>query len=380
MKLCCRMFITACLAAGLALAGCAPEPASVLEASSRNFGARLAPSNEVPTEFSRTRSASISAIGDVLIHGTVYQDAKTADSYDFNPMFEGVAPFLSQSDITIANSESLIGGSGIGVSTYPSFNSPFEVGDAMKNAGVDIVSMANNHTLDRGETAIRNALGHWRSLGILTTGAFLSQKDKDHGVSLSKNGITFSFLSYTYGTNGVETPRGKEYLVQRIDKERIRQDLAIARAESDIVVLSLHFGVEYETMPNAEQIELAHFSAEHGADVILGHHPHVLQPAQWIQASDGRKVFAVYSLGNFLSGQDVLERKIGGIVHITAIKTEKAGSESIMLADPAFTPTFVENTDLKDFQVKLLKTVDPKLNEATKRHIARWMPEMEFQE
>lgn len=363
---------------GLALTGCAPEQAAVLEMSTSNFGTRAAPSNIITTELSRTRTASISAIGDVLIHGTVYKDAQTAGGYDFNPMFEKVTPFLSQSDITVANSESIIGGSEIGVSTYPSFNSPYEVGDAMKNAGIDIVSMANNHTLDRGVKAIENAITYWGSIGVKHTGSYLSAAQEDEVTTITKNGITFSFLSFTYGTNGVLTPAGKDYLVKRIDKDVIQRDLAQARAQSDVVVLSLHFGVEYENMPNAEQIDLAHFSADNGADIIIGHHPHVLQPAEWIEASDGRKAFAVYSLGNFLSGQDVLERKIGGILHLEVEKTENADGKTITLKEPAFTPTFVRNTNLRNFEVDLLKNVDANLNEAAKEHMSTWVPEMSF--
>ena len=366
------------MVSSMALAGCATEQAAVLDASSSNLGTRSAPSNIIPAEITRTHTASISAIGDVLIHGTVYEDAQTADGYDFDPMFEKVVPYLSQSDITVANSESIIGGSDIGVSTYPSFNSPYELGDAMKNAGIDVVSMANNHTLDRGVKAIENAINYWHSIGIKHTGSYLSAEQRNDITTITKNGITFSFLSFTYGTNGVKTPAGKEYLVKRIDKDVIQKDLALARAQSDVVVLSLHFGVEYENMPNAEQIDLAHFSADNGADIIIGHHPHVLQPAQWIEASDGRKAFAVYSLGNFLSGQDVLERKIGGILHLTVEKTENAEGQTIALKEPAFTPTFVRNTNSRDFEVDLLKNVDADLNDAAKDHMSTWVPEIEF--
>lgn len=145
----------------------------------------------------------MSAVGDILIHGTLYGDARTESGYDFTPMFNKVQPFLASSDIAFANSESIIGGSEIGVSTYPSFNSPFEVGDAMKEAGIDVVAMANNHTLDRGRRAIENALGHWRKLGVVTTGSYLSADEREAIPTIERNGIVFSFLSYTYATNGI---------------------------------------------------------------------------------------------------------------------------------------------------------------------------------
>ncbi len=378
MKASHRIVLTSLLFLLFTLTGCVQEEVLNTEKTAGSFEFRTAPTTIIPAEISRTRIASISAIGDVLIHATVYTDAQTEDGYDFNPMFEKVKPFLSQSDITIANSESIIGGSEIGVSTYPSFNSPYEVGDAMKDAGVDIVSMANNHTLDRGVRAIENAISHWQSIGIKHVGSYLSDEAKNEITTMTKNDITFSFLSYTYGTNGIRTPSGKDYLVNRIDKKAIQEDLAKARKASDVVVLSLHFGNEYEALPNAEQIDLAHFSALHGADIIIGHHPHVLQPAEWIETMDGRQAFVVYSLGNFLSGQNVLERKIGGILHLDVEKTENADGTTFVIKNPAFTPTYVRNTNERDFEVDLLKNVDSNWNEAAKQHMATWVPEMKF--
>ncbi len=370
--------ITILLIANMALAGCVADQVAFSESASSNFGDRTAPADVVPAEIKRVHTVSLSAIGDVLIHATVYNDAQTENGYDFNPMFEKVQPFLSRSDITIANSESIIGGSDIGVSTYPSFNSPYEVADAMKNAGIDIVSMANNHTLDRGVKAIENAVTYWHSIGIKHSGAYLSAAEQKEITTITKNDITFSFLSFTYGTNGILTPAGKDYLVKRIDKNEIREDLAEAKAVSDVVVLSLHFGVEYEAMPNAEQIDLAQFSADNGADIIIGHHPHVLQPADWLDTADGRKAFVVYSLGNFLSGQNVQERKIGGIVHLDVEKTENVDGTTFAIKNPAFTPTYVRNTNERDFEVDLLKNVDSNWNDEAKKHMSTWIPDMKF--
>lgn len=342
------------------------------------FEARKMP--VVPKEFRQTRTASLSAIGDILLHSTVYNAAKTENGYNFDPMFEKVKPFLEASDITIANSESIIGGSEIGVSTYPSFNSPFEIADTLKNVGVDVVAMTNNYTLDRGVTAIENAINHWDEIDIAHTGSSLSQEDSTEITTLTANDITFSFLSYTYGTNGIPTPAGKDYLVNRIDKEKIKQGLVKAGEQSDIVVLNLHFGDEYQPMPNESQIDLAHFSAEHGADIILGHHPHVLQPAEWIQTSDGGKAFAIYSLGNFLSGQDELPRQIGGILHINVEKTIGPNSTEVTVKEPSFTNTIVRNWNYRDFELDLLKNANPKLNDETKEHMSTWIEDLEFVE
>ncbi|RLQ91545.1 CapA family protein [Planomicrobium sp. Y74] len=329
-------------------------------------------------DFSRTRTVSLSAIGDILIHGTVYDSAQTPDGYDFDPMFEKVKPYLEQSDITVANSESIIGGSDIGLSSYPSFNSPFEVGDALQNAGVDVVAMANNHTLDRGTAAIENAINYWDQIGMQRTGSYLSEEERDQVSVRTVNGITFSFLSYTYGTNGIPTPAGKEYLVNRIDKELIRKDLQHAKEHSEVAVLSLHFGDEYQPLPNEYQIDIARFAAENGADIILGHHPHVLQPPEWIETSDGREVFVIYSLGNFLSGQNEISRQIGTILTIDVEKKTGPDSTEISIQNPSFTNTFVKNKDYSWFEIDLLKNVHPDLNEQVKSHLSTWVSDLEF--
>ncbi|MCM3611899.1 CapA family protein [Planococcus sp. MERTA32b] len=361
----------------LLLAGCIATgiPAAPVSADTLFESRKTTPA--IPG-FSRTRTASLSAVGDILIHSKVYDSAKTNDGYDFVPLFEKVKPYLEKSDITIANSESIIGGAGIGLSSYPSFNSPFEVGDALKDSGVDVVSMANNHTLDRGIPAIENAINYWDELGMERTGSYLSAEERDQITLMTVNDISFSFLSYTYGTNGIPTPSGKDYLVNRIDKELIKSDLQQADEQSEVVVLSLHFGDEYQPLPNEYQTGLAEFAAENGADIILGHHPHVLQPPAWIETSDGRKVFVIYSLGNFLSGQNEIPRQIGTIFTIEAEKKIGPDSSEITIKNPSFTNTFVKNRDYSWFEIDLLKNVNPDLNEEVKSHLSTWINDLQF--
>lgn len=372
----CLVYISALLSV-LLLAGCIATkiPAAPVSADIVFEARKTTPA--IPG-FSRTRTASLSAVGDILIHGTVYNSAKTDDGYDFDPMFGKVKPYLEKSDITVANSESIIGGAGIGLSSYPSFNSPFEVGDALKNAGVDVVAMANNHTLDRGISAIENAASHWDAIGMMRTGSYLSEEERDQIPIMTVNDITFSFLSYTYGTNGIPTPAGKDYLVNRIDKELIKSDLQHAASHSEVVVLNLHFGDEYQPLPNNYQKDIAHFAAENGADIILGHHPHVLQPPAWIETSDGRQVFVIYSLGNFLSGQNEIPRQIGTIFSIEVEKKIGPDSSELTLKNPSFTNTFVKNKDYSWFEIDLLKNVHPDLNEEVKSHLSTWINDLEF--
>ncbi|WP_339145984.1 MULTISPECIES: CapA family protein [unclassified Sutcliffiella] len=310
----------------------------------------------IKTEKAFRTEATISAVGDLLIHSTVYNAAKTGEnSYNFNPMLERVKSHLQETDISIANQETIIGGTEIGLSNYPSFNSPFEVADALQEAGVDIVSIANNHTLDRGEKAIMNAINHYETIGMEYVGGYKSNEDKARLRTISKNGIEFSFLSYTYGTNGIPIPEGKEFFVNLIDREAIKRDVEEAKQNSDVVVVAMHWGVEYILFPNSEQEELADFLAEIGVDIVIGHHPHVLQPMKFIERPDGKKMFVVYSLGNFLSGQKDDYKDIGGILQLHVEKFVDGKEKKIDIKVDDFIPTYVSQVDPTRYHVVPLK-------------------------
>ncbi|WP_060663633.1 CapA family protein [Bacillus sp. CHD6a] len=330
--------------------------------------------------------ATLSAVGDLLIHSTVYNAAKTGEnSYNFNPMLDKVKSYLLETDISIANQETIIGGTEIGLSNYPSFNSPFEVADALKEAGVDIVSIANNHTLDRGEKAIMNAINHYETIGMEYVGGYKSNEDKARLRTLSKNGIEFSFLSYTYGTNGIPVPERKEFFVNLINREAIKKDVEEAKQNSDVVVVAMHWGVEYILYPNSEQEELADFLAEIGVDIVIGHHPHVLQPMKFMERPDGGKMFVVYSLGNFLSGQKDDYKDIGGILQLHVEKTVNGPESKIDIKVDNFIPTYVSQINPTKYHVVPLKDAAsfgfPQAeakNEEMMKHMYQWLQEDEI--
>ncbi|HHY73328.1 MAG TPA: CapA family protein [Bacillus bacterium] len=324
-------------------------------------------------------TATLVGIGDILIHGIVYKDAQIGTSYNFKPMLAQVKPYIERADIAFANQETMIGGAQLGLSTYPTFNSPFEVGDALKDAGVDIVSMANNHTLDRGEKAIQNAIQHWNKIGMAYTGSFSSEDDKQIIRTLKANDITFSFLAYTYGTNGIPVPNGKPYLVNLINLENMKKEIAEAKSISDVVVVSVHFGNEYQRQPSDQQKQLVKELANAGANIILGHHPHVLQPTDWIERDDGQKTFVIYSLGNFLSGQKGIYKEIGGILQVDVEKTVGGNGVEIEIKNPAFLPTIVTKTSASKYTVVPLKNVyntDSSIYKDIYHHMTQWMPEL----
>ncbi|MCM3764641.1 CapA family protein [Neobacillus niacini] len=288
-----------------------------------------------------TPKITVAAIGDILIHSPLYRDAFNGANYDFNPMFEQVKPLLQNPDILTANQESLLGGVELGLSGYPKFNSPHQVADALKENGVDIVSTANNHTLDRGEKGIRSETAYFNSIGLPYVGSFTDAADQKTLRIIEKNGIRLAFLSYTYGTNGISVPKGKDYLVNVINRERMAQEIDRAKAEADVVIMSIHWGIEYQRNPTNQQKELANFLANKGVDIIFGSHSHVLQPMEWIQRDDGRKTFVVYSLGNFLSAQTGQYKDIGGIASVDIALDKSAAATMVELTNPVFYPTYV---------------------------------------
>ncbi|KAB8137970.1 CapA family protein [Gracilibacillus oryzae] len=337
-----------------------------------------------------TKTIQIAAIGDLLIHDRVYNTAKTEAGYNFLPMFENVQKYLKEPAITIANQETITGGTDIGLSSYPRFNSPFELAANLQEIGVDLVTMANNHTLDRGEIAINNSIQYYEKIGMEYTGSFKNKNDQERiRVIETEEQISVAFLSYTYGTNGIAVPEGKDYLVNLIDRNQIKKDIEIAQKKADVTVVSYHFGEEYERYPNQTQKQLAQFAADLGVDVVIGHHPHVLQPMEWVEGENGDRTLVAYSLGNFLSGQDKLYRRIGGIFQFAVEKEIHQGKETIQVHSPSFLPTFVDY-DLEDgrmtnFSIMPLSEVtDKQLPDSDEHfieidnHMKQWLPELEI--
>jgi poly-gamma-glutamate capsule biosynthesis protein CapA/YwtB (metallophosphatase superfamily) len=307
------------------------------------------PTLEIGKEF--TEKITVGAVGDILMHDTVYKDAYNGIKYNFDPIFQNVNSLLEKPDILTANQESMLGGIELGVSTYPSFNSPHEVADALVHTGVDIVSTANNHTLDKGERGVDSEAHYLDSIGLPHVGSFLNEQDRHKLRILDKNGIKLAFLSYSYGTNGIPVPDGKDFLVNLINRDIMKEEIHRAKKEADVVVMSIHWGNEYQRIPTAEQKDLATFLANEGVDIIFGSHPHVLQPMEWIKNPDGRKTFVIYSLGNFISGQVRDYKDIGGLATVDITKHVSEKGNTIELANPVFYPTYVSSQNEKTYRV-----------------------------
>ena len=276
--------------------------------------------------------ASMVMVGDALIHGTVYGTAHryaNYNGYDFKPMLEHIKERVKDYDLAYYNQETILGGTELGLSTYPLFNSPYEVGDAFIDAGFNLVSLATNHTIDKGEKGVLNSRNYWNQQpDVLAAGSYSSFEERDKVVIKEVNGIKYAFLSYTTYTNGLIVPTGKEYLVNVYDEDLIKEEIARYRDQVDLLMVAMHWGTEYMTYPTNEQKEISEYLASLGVDLIIGCHPHVIEPIEYIDDT-----LVIYSLGNFISSQIGVERLTGLMLSLNIKKEEYHGKTTISFED-----------------------------------------------
>ena len=290
---------------------------------------------EVQVEVNTTSQTKISLVmvGDALIHSSVYNDAYDNGVYDFTSILEYIKPIVSNYDLAFYNQETILGGTSIGLSDYPSFNTPWEFGDAMLDAGFNIVNLATNHTLDRGTTGVEKSCEYWNSKKdeILFAGSYCNEEDADEIKIFEKNDITYTLLSYTYGTNGISVPEGKEYMVSLYSDEKAKSDIEKVRDKVDLLLVSMHWGLEYQTVPTSEQQRQAQYLADLGVDIVIGTHPHVIEPVTFIDDT-----LVIYSLGNFISAQQTnndYNTMVELMTSIDIVKTTKNGTSEIELTN-----------------------------------------------
>ncbi len=265
--------------------------------------------------------AKIFMVGDALIHWGVYNDALQSDgSYDFKPQLEYIKPIASKYDLAYYNQETVLGGTELGVSSYPRFNTPQEEGDAFVDAGFNMVSLATNHTMDKGEAGVLNSVAYWKKHpDVAVSGQWSSAEERTASVAkvYEKNNIKYAFISYTIWTNGLETPVGKEYLNNVYSPEKAKADIESVRDKVDFVIVAMHWGTEYSLRTDSKQDEIAAYLSNLGVDLIIGAHPHVVQTVEYI---NDNKTFVVYSLGNFISDQLKVENYVGLAMEVTLKK------------------------------------------------------------
>ena len=363
-----KKFLTICLLLAIAVCTVAYGP-KLYQKFKNNPGATIPkivePKEEKPKKI--VEKVSVIATGDALIHSGVYKDAWDGSDYDFSKQLEYIEPIVKQYDIAYYNQETIFGGADLGYSNYPLFNTPSHLGIDMQEAGFNMVSMATNHSLDKGERGAINAINFWKEqTNVLTAGMYLSEEERNEDRIFEKNGITYTMLNYTYGTNGLRRPAGKDYLVNvwttandaeyESYKEIVKQDIERVRDKVDILFVAMHWGVEYTHTPTKYEEDMAKFLAENGVDVIIGAHPHVIQPLAKINDT-----LVIYSLGNMISAQNGEMKLVGMLASFDITKTTENDESTIVIDNVGVDLTWTYyNGSYRGFKVVPFSVMDDK--------------------
>ena len=302
---------------------------------------------------------TMTAIGDTLCHNTQYWDAYNSSTkqYDFSYVYDDIKDYTSSADITIGSLETTFAGEDRGYSNYPVFNSPDSLATGLKDIGVDVISLAGNHALDYGYSGICRTIDVLDNVGISHLGTYKSAEDQDKILIKDVKGVKIAFINYTYGTNGIPVPSDKPYCLNLIDKDLISKQIKQAKEQNvDMIVACMHWGTEYKTSANDEQKELADFLFKSGVDIILGNHPHVLEPMEkkTITLDDGstKDVFVVYALGNFTADQRAEITRDSAILNLDITKDSDG---KILINKVSYVPIYMyKNSASKVHKFKIL--------------------------
>ncbi len=306
---------------------------------------------------------SFIAAGDNLVHEAVYTFAETLAArengkygdYYFIPMYDGVKKVVQNADLAMINQESQICTSPFKVSGYPRFIAPPAIGDAVMDAGFDVIVTANNHMLDNGDEALLNTVGYWKNKPVITVGTDTSEKDSDDIAVFEKDGFKIAILAYTDVINHCDdlddVEKASKYAKYTYyNSDTAQQQLKKANKIADFVIVSMHWGEEDEFDVNSTQKGIAKDLSKWGADAIIGHHPHVVQPIEWIE-TDGRKTLCVYSLGNFVSTMLYARNMVGMMVSFDIVTNDGEPYIANVKAIPTVT-NYVDHPTKEDLKYR----------------------------
>ena len=336
---------------------------------------QLPPQEVVVPEIIPNTQVRLVGVGDNLIHEALYSQASRRAGgigYDFELAYQNVQDIIASADIASMNQETLMADK-YPPSAYPMFNSPSELGHHMTDIGFDVINQANNHVFDKGEQGVLETIDFWKTQDIAFTGVYENEADYEQIRTITQHDIIFSFIGMTQFTNGLSLPQNSDViLMQTEDEQRIQERIEQAKTISDIVVVNVHWGIEYTHEANEIQRNLAKKMVEWGADIILGHHPHVLQPIEYIEREDGTKGVVVYSLGNFISAQNKAPRMLGGMIDIMIEKNHE--EDKTYISSVKFLPIIthygagfsnVTNYLLEDYTPQLASTHGVRIEDST---------------
>ncbi len=293
------------------------------------------------------------ACPDNIIHPSVYKDAidraaaqnGTSSNYsdlhnavyDFAPIYEYIAEDVKNAHIAYLNQETLLGGTSGGISGYPCFNTPTALIETISALEFDVVNVAHNHMLDSGDTDyLENCNKLLEEKDIKVIGYYPNKESLNNIRVIEREGIKVAFLSYTYGTNGQRLPKGSSFVIPLFSEELLTNQVTLAKSLADIVVVSCHWGDENTFIPNKMQKKYASLMCELEVDVVLGMHPHVIQPMEWMTSSNGSKTLVIYSLGNLVSGMARGKNMLGGLFYMDIRKDAETGE--VTIESPMFLP------------------------------------------
>lgn len=301
--------------------------------------------------FGEHDSVELVFAGDAMQHTAQLNAAKTSNgTYSFEGCFDAITPYVQAADYAVVNLETPIGGGNY--SGYPMFCAPDSYSIALKNAGFDLMLTANNHALDRRDKGVKRTLDILDQQGLEHVGTYRNKADREKALPFIKdiNGFKIAFLNYTYGTNGITVQN--DVVVDYIDKTKIKKDIAEARANgAEVICVCMHWGVEYVLLPNAQQKDLADFLTEQGVDLIVGGHPHVIQPMEmrWSKTHN-KKVFLIYSLGNLISNMTTKDTRGGALAKVKLVRDEN-GNPAIDSASYRLVFTLQPGSNSKNFRI-----------------------------
>ena len=296
----------------------------------------------VPIEISQT--VSIMMIGDMLMHLNVTESGYVGDgTRNYDHLFQRILPDIQQADISIVNEEVMFGGEDLKFSGYPMFNTADEVGDAEAKAGFNVILHATNHTMDKGKQGLLHTLNFWKKYpDIHVLGINETAEDQDRITIVEKNGMKIALLNYTYGLNGMPMPSDMPYAVNLIDEDLMARNIKSAHEQADFVCVLMHWGTEYQLFASSDQKYWANWLCEHDVDLVIGAHPHVVEPVEWIEdPKDGDRMLCYYSLGNYITGtraarSGVYEQAIGGLAKV---EVQKNGQGKVVITRYGLVPT-----------------------------------------
>lgn len=298
--------------------------------------------------------------GDNLYHMTVIDSGKQSDgSYNYSDIYSELQSMVSDADLSTVCQETVFAGEDEEFSGYPTFNTPQQAGDALAETGFDVILHATNHTLDKHGSGVLSTLDFWKKYPeISVLGIHETKEDYDTVKIIEVKGVKIALLNYTYGTNGIPVPEDKSYIVELIDEDKIKKDVLFAEENADFTIAFMHWGTEYSITPDDDQRSLAGNMSLWGTDLIIGSHPHVIEPVEWITADNGNKTLVYYSLGNFVSRQLEAINLLGGVAKIK-LKIEDG---SVSIDEHAFLPIVTHyNQNATKFKIYPLTEYSNKL-------------------